>query len=99
MTLNTLTRTVEKAKNMIREVVKTMNLSSYWKYKLKVSNPQIPLLYGLPKTHNEGNKMRPITSNVDSPFLNISLWLLNELKHIVGMEGFDVSISFDFIQK
>jgi hypothetical protein len=46
MTSNPLTRTVESAKNMIREVVETMNFSSYWKYKLKV--PQIPLLYGLP---------------------------------------------------
>jgi hypothetical protein len=46
------TRTVESAKNMIRELVETMNLSSYWKYKL---NPQIPLL--------------------------------NELRHIVGMEN------------
>jgi hypothetical protein len=43
--------------------------------------------------------MRPITSNVDSPFLNLSSWLLNELRHIVGMEGFDVSNSIDFIQK
>jgi uncharacterized ubiquitin-like protein YukD len=62
-----LTRTVESAKNMIREVVETMNISSYWKYKLKVSTPQIPLL--------------------------------NELRHIVGMEGFDVNNSIDFIQK
>jgi hypothetical protein len=36
MTSNPLTRAVESAKNMIREVVETMNLSSYWKYKLKV---------------------------------------------------------------
>jgi hypothetical protein len=48
MTSNPLTRTLESAKNMIRKMVETMNLSSYWKYKLKVSNPQIPLLYGLP---------------------------------------------------
>jgi hypothetical protein len=66
MTSNPLNRTVESAKNMIRELVETVNLSSYWKNQLKVSNPQIPLLYGLPKTHKERNKMRPITSNVDS---------------------------------
>jgi hypothetical protein len=76
-----------------------MNLTSYWKYKLKVSNSQIPLLYGLPGTHKEGNKMRQITSNVGSPFLNLSSGLLNELRHIVGMEGFDLSNFIDFIQK
>jgi hypothetical protein len=32
-------------------------------------------------------------------FLNLSSWLLNEFRHIVGMEGFDVSNSIDFIQK
>jgi hypothetical protein len=70
ITSNPLTRTVESAKNMIRKVVETMNLSSYWKYKLKVSNPQIPLLHGLPKIQKERNKMRPITSNTFSkPFL------------------------------
>jgi hypothetical protein len=90
MTSNPLNRTVESAKNMIREVVETMNLSSYWKNKLNVSNPQISLLYGLLKTYKEGNKMRPITSNVDSPFFNLSSLLLNELRHIVGMEGLDV---------
>jgi hypothetical protein len=63
-----------------------------------VSNPQIPLLYGLPRTHKEGNKMRPITSNVDSPFFNLSSLLLNELRHIVGMEGLDV-VNLLIIQK
>jgi hypothetical protein len=47
----------------VREVVETMNLLSYWKYKLKVSKPQIHFLYGLPKTHKEGNKIRPITQH------------------------------------
>jgi hypothetical protein len=59
----------------------------------------IPLLYGLPQTQKERNKIFPITSNVDSPFFNLSSWLLNELRHIEVMGGFNVSNSIDFNQK
>jgi hypothetical protein len=89
-TSNPLTRMVQNG---------TMNLSSCCRYKLKVSNPQIPLLYGLPKTRKQGNKMRPNTSNVDSLFLNLSSWLLNELRHIEVMEGLMSAVPIDFIQE
>jgi hypothetical protein len=59
----------------------------------------MPLLYGLAKTHKEGNKMLRIPSNVNSPFLNLSSWLLNKLRHFAAKEGFDVSNSIDFIQE
>jgi hypothetical protein len=89
-TSNPLTRTVQAAKNMIQEVVGTMNLSSCCRYKLKVSNPQISLLYDLPKTRKQGNKMQQITLNVGSLFVNLCR-LLNELRHI--------EVPIDFIQE
>jgi hypothetical protein len=33
------------------------------RWRLTVTNPQMPRLYALPKIHNHGGKMRPIVSN------------------------------------
>jgi hypothetical protein len=43
--------------------------------------------------------MRPITSYLDSPWLNISRWLLNELKSIQPLNGLAIKNSIDFIEK
>jgi hypothetical protein len=99
MTTNPLNKMITSARNTVKEIIDTMNLSPYTTYKLKVSNPHVPLLYGLPKIHKEGDKMRPITSYVDSPWLNISRWLLNELKSIQPLEGLAIKNSIDFIEK
>jgi hypothetical protein len=56
---------------MIKAVKTTLNT-----FKLKfnivlegkwmVSNPKVPSIYGAPKTHKTGKKLRPITSNIDA---------------------------------
>lgn len=50
--------TLKQCKNLVNPKLAT---------NLHVSNPTIPRLYCLPKTHKPGNKMRPIVSSINSP--------------------------------
>lgn len=49
------------------------------KFRLLVPNPSVPLMYGLPKVHKNGNKMRKIVSNINSPLSNVARWLVKDL--------------------
>ena len=42
-------------------------LTTREKFNLKVSNPSIPILYGLVKLHKENNPLRPIASSCQAP--------------------------------
>lgn len=66
---------------------------------LIVSNPILPKLYALPKTHKEGKKMRPIVSNVNAPCYRLAKWLVKELKCLPKLETLSVKNSFDFVNK
>jgi hypothetical protein len=85
MSSNPLNKMIQDSRSTSKNIIQTMNLSPFASYKLKVSNPHIPLLYGLAKTHKKGDKMRPITSYLDSPWINIANWLLNELEQITQL--------------
>lgn len=50
---------------------------------LRVSNSEVPKMYGLCKIHKEGEKMRKIVSNVKSPLVKIARWLVCELKKLM----------------
>lgn len=63
----------------------------------KVSNPKIPSLYCLPKTHKEGNKVRPIASSIRSPSYNIAKWLIKQFKQLNQPLGLDVKNSIELI--
>lgn len=69
------------------------------KFRLRNPNPSVPLMYGLPKVHKSANKMRKIVSNINSPFSNITKWLVNELKKFGPFNGFSVKNTFDFVEK
>ncbi|XP_036317693.1 uncharacterized protein LOC118732671, partial [Rhagoletis pomonella] len=69
------------------------------KYHLIVSNPSVPLMYGLPKVHKNGSKMRKIVSNINSPLSNIARWLVKDLKKFGSFDGYSVKNSLDFIEK
>lgn len=69
------------------------------KWKLMVSNPCVPKLYGLPKTHKPIMKMRPIVSNIGSPTEKIAKWLVSEFKQYIQPAGFSLNNTVDFIDK
>lgn len=71
----------------------------------KVSNPQVPRLYGYAKTHKladltsvEGLKMRPVASNIDAPSEKIAKWLVKEFKKIPPPKGKSVKNAIEFIE-
>jgi hypothetical protein len=49
---------------------------------LQYSNSKIPSIYGLPKMHKPGNKLSPITSNINAPTERLSKWLTSKLKDL-----------------
>lgn len=51
-------------------------------WKLRVSNPTMPKIYGLPKTHKPILKMRPIISNNNSPAEKCAKWLVTQFKNM-----------------
>lgn len=62
--------------NKISEIFKTP------KWKLTISNPIVPRLYGLPKVHKPGEKMRPISSNINGPTHKLSSWINSKFTKI-----------------
>lgn len=67
--------------------------------KLKVPNPNVAKMYGLPKIHKSGNKMRQIVSNINSPDYKIAKWLVSEIKKLPPLESLSVKNSLDFAKK
>lgn len=53
-------------------------------------NSVLPRLYGLPKIHKTGNKMRPIVSNINAPTYNLANWLVSEFHKIGVAKSFQV---------
>jgi hypothetical protein len=66
---------------------------------LRNSNPTIPKLYGLPKVHKPGNKMRPISSNNNATTEKIAKWLSNEFKGLPDPPGQWVKNTFEFVER
>jgi hypothetical protein len=67
--------------------------------KLKVGNPKVPRINGAPKTHKPGRKMRPITSNTDTPSEIVAKRLVYEFKQFPGLPGLYVGNTQDSIKK
>lgn len=69
------------------------------KWKLLVSNPVCPRLYGLPKLHKDGIPMRPVVSNICAPTEKLAKWLVEEFKKLKAPFSFSVENSIDFTSK
>lgn len=81
---------------IIRKISNTFDVN---KFKLIVSNPQVPKMYGLPKVHKSGDKMRTIVSFNCSPLMKISKWLVADLKQYGRFESASVLNTYDFVDK
>ncbi|XP_072160566.1 uncharacterized protein [Bemisia tabaci] len=69
------------------------------KARLKASNPVTPKLYTLPKTHKQGEKMRPIVSNIDSPTYSLAKWLNKSFLQLGPINSMSVKNSNQFINE
>jgi len=75
---------------MIRETINYINSSitkeKNNKFLGKIQNPKIPKLYGLPKIHKLGNRMRHIVSNNNLTTYKITMYLVSTF---MNFEKFD----------
>jgi hypothetical protein len=63
------------------------------------NNPKVPRIYGAPKTHKPGKKLRPITSNIDVPSEIVAKRLAYQFKQFPGPSGFYVENTQEAIKK
>jgi len=93
---NPLPKMIKTATNAVKMINEIFGVP---KYKLAISNPTVPRLYGLPKIHKQGNKMRPIVGNINAPAYNIAKWLVAEYKQYNPPNNLSVKNSFEFVDK
>lgn len=70
-----------------------------WRFRMYASNPIVPKIYGLPKIHKPGNKLRFIVSNINAPSHNVAKFLVNEFSKLKQYDDFSIKNSFDLIEK
>lgn len=63
--------------------------------KLTIANPVIPSFSCLPKTHKEGNKIRPVVSNINSPTSEICKMLVQRIRSLKKPFSLSVKNSFE----
>jgi hypothetical protein len=63
--------------------------------RLRVPNPVIPSFSCLPKIHKEGNKYRPVVSNIDSPTSKICDYLVEKIRGLKKPFSMSVKNSFE----
>lgn len=78
---------INKAINIRKEISEKLEIQEW---KLKVHNPKLPFLYGLPKIHKIGNKMRPVLSSFMSPFYKLAKWVVREFNELPKPRGCSV---------
>lgn len=76
---NPLQGMINKSKDLIDAIEEGLEIP---KWKLKVHNPQLPLLYGQPKIHKPGDKMRPVIASYTSPMYKIAQWVVQEFNNL-----------------
>ena len=89
--------------NMVRsELLRLENqklIERKTRFSLLEANPVLPRLYGLPKIHKAGNKMRPIVSNVKAPTYKIAKYLVRKFEEIGLPANFEVKNSYEAAKK
>lgn len=66
---------------------------------MSVSNPRVPVLYGLPKTQKPGKKMRSIASNISARTYKLSKSLVHIFIVLPQPKGLYVKNTFEFVDK
>ena len=69
------------------------------KIAVKPNNPIIPKVYGLPKIHKTGNKMRPIVSNIGAPTHKLAKWLVKRFESFPKLQTLSIKKLFGPDQK
>ena len=92
---NPLPKMIRDSNDLIKKVSSVFGL--WLKRKLSVPNPQVPLIYCLPKIHKTGD--RPIVSSISSPSYLLAKWLVNEIKQLPSIKSLSVKILSTSLKK
>lgn len=92
---NPLPSMITATKKVLKEVESVFGSKTKWN--LMTSNPSVPKLYSLPKTHKDTSnlKMRPIVA----PSEKISKWLVSCFNQYPKPEGLYIENSYEFCDK
>jgi len=82
-------------KEQLDILVKKKVMDKYGRLSLIVPNPRIPNFSCLPKTHKEGNKVRPVVSSINSPTSRICDWLVKRFRAFEKPASLSTKNSFE----
>ena len=85
--------------NLLKDLKNKNICNNFFTKSLIVSNPKVPVMYGLPKTHKIGRKMRPIISNIRSPTSKIARWTVKTFESLNYPKGFSIQNSVELVSK
>ncbi|XP_055307900.1 uncharacterized protein LOC129572021 [Sitodiplosis mosellana] len=89
---------IRRTKEAVKTASETLGREIIWK--LNVSNPSIPRLYTQLKLHKPGRKVRPITSNNNSPNEKLAQWLLSQFEAMpIKFETAAIKNTIEFVEK
>lgn len=94
ITSNPLPKMIKEVSSLRKKICDTLNIP---KWLLMVSNPRMPQLYGLPKIHKPGDKMRPIIASYDAPSYKIAKMLVKEFSALSKPPGKFIKNSYEFV--
>jgi hypothetical protein len=86
-------------KNFLKEQVEHKGINASIARKLILPNPTVPSLYGAPKIHKPGKKMRQIVSYVNSPLYELAKYTAKQLEELQIDMGFEIKNSLEFIER
>ena len=94
--LNMLCRNVD---NCLKQLVQNKDFNQFTSSSLRVHNPKLPVIYGLPKIHKPGNQMRIISSTLYEPTSKVSDFVLKKFRQLDYKSSFSVNNSIEFCEK
>jgi len=94
---------LHKLQNDVKKELKSLSdnceFNKFTALSLTLSNPKIPSLYGLPKLHKIGNKMRLVVSNINSPTSKISEYIVKQFKKLNYHSKYSIKNSIELTNK
>jgi len=75
-----LNKLQNEVKRCLKELTDNHSLNKFHSNFLTNSNPKIPAVCGLPKLHKEGNRLRLVVSNIQSPTSKIGEYIVKEFR-------------------
>ncbi|XP_031639271.1 uncharacterized protein LOC116351323 [Contarinia nasturtii] len=89
---------IRRTKDAVKRAAEVISNGKFLTRKLHVSNPVLPRLYTQLKLHKPGQKVRPITSNINAPTEKVAQYLLDRFNEMPNkFESAAIKNSIEFV--